>query len=78
MNSWFWGEGGLVGCGEGCGVGGEVWGERRGEWREGRREEYLLDTFVLLLLGFEALAGGDGGLEVWRVGIGGLGQLSCG
>lgn len=30
----------------------------------GHGHEHLLDAFVLLLLRFEALAGGDGGLEV--------------
>lgn len=37
-----------------------------GERGKGGGEAYLLHAFVLLLLGFEALAGGDGGLEVWR------------
>lgn len=35
------------------------------EWK-GRERVHLLNAFVLLLLGFEALAGGDGCLEVWR------------
>lgn len=31
---------------------------------------YLLDAFILLLLRFEALAGGDGGLEVLEIAMG--------
>lgn len=31
----------------------------------GKGTRDLLDAFVLLLLGFEALAGGDGRLQVW-------------
>lgn len=45
--------------------GGVSWGS--GWWgkvgEKGTRD--LLDAFVFLLLGFEALAGGDGRLEVW-------------
>lgn len=52
-----WKEGG--GC---CVSGiGEEWGGGGG---------HFLDAFVLLLLGFEALTGGDGCLEVWGIGMG--------
>lgn len=64
-------EGGRLGGGGSCGWGiggefggGKMWG--RGGKREDGKERYLLHAFILLLLGFEALAGGDGGLEVWR------------
>ena len=53
-------------------VGTTMEGEGRfveGEERMGKKgrggDMHLLDAFVLLLLGFEALAGGDGCLEVW-------------
>ncbi len=49
------------GDGGGMGDGGK---ERE---RERERERDLLYAFVFLLLRFEALAGGDGGLEVWGV-----------
>ena len=55
--------------GEGRIVGGEERREEEGkERKEGKGrggDVHLLDAFVLLLLGFEALAGGDGCLEVW-------------
>lgn len=52
-------------------VGGMVGGARGGGLMGREREViYLLDAFVFLLLRFEALAGGDGGLEVLEIAMG--------
>ena len=50
-------------------VGSVKTGEVGSKSRKEGKTRHLLNAFVLLLLGFEALTGGDDCLEVWTMGL---------